>query len=106
MTNVKFTFPVQDITGKVDEGHNLSFRTRYGKTHAYHYVNKSGYQPKSAAQIAQQQLFNEANQKAKAELQIPERFAYWQTQFKKQKKYVRLDRFVAAMIRKGENLVE
>ncbi len=99
MTNVDFTFPVQGITGKVDHAHKLSFRTRYGKTHAYHYTNRGAYQPKSAAQVAEQQRFNEINQRARAELQIPERKEFWEKKFKKQKKYVRLDCFVAAQLR-------
>ncbi len=100
MTDVKFTFPVQSITGKVDEGHKLSFRTRYGKTHVYHYTN-TVYHPDSEAQLAQRQSFIESHQKAKAELQIPERYDFWLTKFKKQKKYVRLDRFVAAELLKA-----
>ncbi len=101
MTDVKFTFPVEGITGKVDEGHKLSFRTRYGKTHAYHYT-KTTYQPNSEAQVAHRQGFIQANQMAKAELQIPERRAYWEQQFKKQKRYVRLDCFVAAQLLKEQ----
>ncbi len=100
MTKVDFTFPVQGITGKVDENHKLSFRTRYGKTHAYHYTNKAAYEPKSAAQVAHQQTFTQASQQAKAELQIPERRDYWSNKFKKQKKYVRLDCFVVAQLLK------
>ncbi len=102
MTDVKFTFPVQGITGKVDDGHKVSFRARYGKTHAYHYTNRKAYQPNSEAQVAHRQRFIEAFQKAKAELQIPERYDYWLNLFKKQKQYVRLDRFVAAQLLKAK----
>ncbi len=101
MTKVDFTFPVKGITGQVDAHHKLSFRTAYGKTHAYHYTNRSNYKPNSEAQVAHRQAFIESYQKAKAELQIPERYDYWLNLFKKQKKYVRLDRFVAAQLLKA-----
>ncbi len=97
MTDVKFTFPVQGITGKIDEEHKISFRTRFGKTHAYRY-RPTKQQIKTEAQIAYRQTFTTASQQAKAELQIPERRAFWEDQFKKQKRYVRLDCFVVAQL--------
>ncbi len=104
MTKVDFTFPVNGITGTIDANHKVSLRRTFGKTHTYHYTNRSNYKPNSEAQIAHRQVFIESYQKAKAELQIPERHDYWLNLFKKQKKYVRLDRFVAAEILKASKL--
>ncbi len=100
MANIHFTFPVQDMTGSVSEEKNISFRTRYGKTHVYHFRNPSS-QPDSEARVAHRQAFAEARRQAFAELQNPAKRAEWEVKFKKQKRYVRLDCFVSAELLKA-----
>ncbi len=100
MAQVKFTFPVQEITGQVDEKQKLSFRTRYGKTHPYHYTTTT-YKPHSEAQSAHRLRWADARRQAFAELQDPTKHAEWLTKFKQQKRYVRLDCFVSAELLKA-----
>ncbi len=100
MTNIHFTFPVQDMTGSVSEEKNISFRTRYGKTHVYHFRNPSKL-PDSAARVAHRQAFADARRQAFAELQDPQKRTKWEAKFKKQKRYVRLDCFVAVELLKA-----
>ncbi len=100
MANIHFTFPVQDMTGSVSGEKNISFRTRYGKTHAYHFRNPSKL-PDSEARVAHRQAFAEARRQAFAELQDPTKRTEWLTKFNKQKRYVRLDCFVSAELLKA-----
>ncbi len=99
MAHVKFIYPVGEMSGSVDANQKLSFRTRFGKTHPYHYTTTT-YQPNSEAQQAHRLAFSEARQQAKLELQDTQKHANWLSLFKKQKKYVRLDCFVVAELLK------
>ncbi len=100
MAQVKFIFPVQEITGQVDDKQKLSFRTRYGKTHPYHY-SPATYKPDSEAQTAHRLRWADARRQAFAELQDSTKRTEWEAKFKKQKRYVRLDCFVTAELLKA-----
>ncbi len=97
MADIHFQFPVRDMTGSISHEKGLSFRTRFGKTHAYHFRNPST-EPDSEARKAHRQAFADARRRTKLELQDPQKYEYWLQLFKKQKKYVRLDCFVVAEI--------
>ncbi len=99
MANIKFIYPVQEVSGSMTEDKSVSFRTRFGKTHAYHFRHPSTA-PDSAARIAHRQAFADARRQATLELQDPTRHAHWIKLFKKQKQYVRLDGFVVAQLLK------
>ncbi len=99
MARVKFIFPIEEMSGQVDANQKLSFRTRFGQTHPYHYTTTT-YRPNSEAQQAHRAAFSEARRQAKLELQDPKKHADWLSRFKKQKKYVRLDCFVVAELLK------
>ncbi len=100
MADIHLQFPVQDMTGSVSRDKSISFRTRYGKTHAYHFRNPST-EPDSEARKAHRQAFADARHQTKLELQDPQKYEYWLKLFKKQKKYVRLDCFVVAQLLKA-----
>ncbi len=100
MANIKFIYPVQEVSGSMTEDNKVSFRTRFGKTHSYHLRHPSTA-PDSEARIAHRQAFGEARRQAKLELQDPIRHEQWLKLFKKQKQYVRLDGFVVAQLLKG-----
>ncbi len=82
-----------------------------GKAEVYQRVNERDYtkNPVTAAERAHQTRFGQVCKQADAELQDPERRAYWQARFEKQiqkpevgnaKCYVQLRGFVKAMIMK------
>ncbi len=99
MAQVEFNYPVKAVNGKVDDGKKLSFRTRYGKTHPYHYRTTT-YTPNSEEQNAHRLRFSEARKMAFAQLKDPEIRAKWEKKFAKQRKYVRLDCYVTAELMK------
>ncbi len=97
MADIQFQYPVKSMAGSVSHDKSVSFRTRYGKTHAYHFRNPST-EPDSEVRKAHRQNFGEARREAFAQLQDPQKKTEWLKLFKKQKKYVRLDCFVTAQL--------
>ena len=104
MAKVTLEASFDSLTGKLDQSGEIYYCKRFGKNVVSHYPKHKN--PKSISQ-RQRDLsanFSRAIQQAKTELDNPERRAYWQKQFNKQKNspkpYVVLRNFVIASLTK------
>ena len=120
MAKTSYSFPVESVTGKLSSdrsGDKVTVHRRkcFGKTkdggpiygpnetYTYHLKQQWGEKIKG-----HRELFREAQQQAKAEMQDAERLAIWQERFEHQlnsekegeKRYVKLQCYIAAQLLK------
>ncbi len=121
MAQVIYADPIENVSGSVTKNGVIYRRKRHaiddkghyveGKAEVYQRVNERDYtkHPVTDAERAHQTRFGQVCKQADAELQDPERKAYWQARFEKQirkpesgntKCYVQLRGFVKAMLLK------
>ncbi len=114
MAEVKYKHLVDEVHGATSKGGEIHRRKHYviddkghkvaGKNEVY-FRNPRDWEktPATEGEMQSRSTFSESRKEAFAEIADPARRAYWLEEFNKQKKYVRLDCFVAAMIRKGKS---
>ena len=120
MAKTSYSFPVESVTGKLSSDRNgdtviVHRRKCFGKTkdgepiygpnETYTYHIKQHWGEKIQQH---RELFRQAQQQAKAEMNDPERLAYWKQQFEEQlnqsklgeKRYVKLQCYIVAQLLK------
>ena len=82
MASVVTSSPIQNISGKFSWKEKIAYRTRNGRTHVYAILNpyKGELAESRKAAIS---LFARASRQCTADMQDPDRFAYWQAEYKK-----------------------
>jgi len=82
MASLTPSSPIQNISGKISWKEKIVYRTRNGRTHSYAILNP--YKGELAeTRKAAINIFAEASRQCSAEMQNPERLAYWQEEYRK-----------------------
>ena len=105
MAKADLEVPFNSIRGKLDQESEIYYANRLGETVVSHYPKHKDPKKITAHQHDLNNNFRQAVTQATAELQDPQRRAYWQEQFntqKEPKKYKTLRGFVIAQLTKAK----